>query len=69
MKTTKWFLVVLSLALVPIVITSGPSTRAFASGDADTAMNAFVSAYWDPSLKYFYTNSDHQIQQPQEDSP
>jgi predicted alpha-1,6-mannanase (GH76 family) len=61
MKTTKWILVVLSLALVPILITSGPSTRAFASGDADTAMNAFVSAYWDPSLKYFYTNSDHLV--------
>jgi predicted alpha-1,6-mannanase (GH76 family) len=61
MKTNKWFLVVLTIALVPILITSGPSTRAFTTSDADTAMNAFVNAYWNPSLKYFYTNSDHQV--------
>jgi hypothetical protein len=37
MKTIKWF-VVLSLALAPIMVTSGPSARAFTPSDADTAM-------------------------------
>ncbi|MCL6442763.1 MAG: carbohydrate-binding protein [Alicyclobacillus sp.] len=34
---------------------------AFSSSDADAAMNSFVNAFWDPNMKYFYTNSDHQI--------
>ncbi|MEV5322802.1 glycoside hydrolase family 76 protein [Nonomuraea fastidiosa] len=30
-------------------------------GDADAAMSAFISTFWDPQKKYFYTNSDRKI--------
>ncbi|NYE19080.1 glycoside hydrolase family 76 protein [Microbacterium immunditiarum] len=29
--------------------------------DADVAFDAFVDAFWDPTKKYFFTNSDHVI--------
>ncbi|MER6006616.1 glycoside hydrolase family 76 protein [Nonomuraea angiospora] len=44
-----------ALALAPA------PAHATVPADADAAMSAFVSAFWDPAKKYFYTNSDHQI--------
>ncbi|WP_120460946.1 glycoside hydrolase family 76 protein [Paenibacillus aceti] len=35
--------------------------KAFTADNADTAMHAFVSVFYDSDAKYFYTNSDHQI--------
>jgi predicted alpha-1,6-mannanase (GH76 family) len=35
--------------------------EAFTTSNADTAMTAFVSTFYDSSAKYFYTNSDHLI--------
>lgn len=37
------------------------SVTAFTTADADSALDAFISVFWDPQLKYFYTNSDRQI--------
>jgi predicted alpha-1,6-mannanase (GH76 family) len=34
---------------------------AFTSGNADTALNAWINTFWDSNKKYFYTNSDRQI--------
>jgi len=34
---------------------------ASATADADVAFDAFVDAFWDPTEKYFFTNSDHVI--------
>ena len=46
----------LALELVPV-----QPAQAFTSSNADTAMSAFVSTFWNSTTKYFYTNSDHQI--------
>lgn len=35
--------------------------RAATSSQADTAMDAFVAAFWDDSKDYFFVNSDHAI--------
>ncbi len=50
-----------SLLLAALVLAPQPPTHAATSADADTAMTAYVNAFWDPVKKYFYTNSDHQI--------
>ncbi|RXZ83791.1 carbohydrate-binding protein [Paenibacillaceae bacterium] len=34
---------------------------AFTASNADDAINSFINVFYDPSAKYFYTNSDHQI--------
>ncbi|GIG65038.1 glycoside hydrolase family 76 protein [Phytomonospora endophytica] len=47
--------------LLPALAVAPEPARAATTADADTAMDAFVAAYWDPAKKYFYTNSDHQI--------
>jgi predicted alpha-1,6-mannanase (GH76 family) len=48
--------------LLAAALTFAPApAHATVATDADAAMSAFVSAFWDPAKKYFYTNSDHQI--------
>lgn len=58
----KW--VSLSLVMVLFLTTWGGANRAsaFTSANADAAMTSFVNTFYDASAKYFYTNSDHQIQ-------
>ncbi|QGQ95622.1 carbohydrate-binding protein [Paenibacillus psychroresistens] len=55
----------LSLIMVSMLLVSFPFTankaNAFTTANADTAMSAFVSTFYDSSAKYFYTNSDHAI--------
>ncbi|MDF2836467.1 MAG: hypothetical protein K0Q63_2107 [Paenibacillus sp.] len=54
--------VLLAAALaLPVLATGGNKAEAFTSANADTAMNGFVSTFYDPAAKYFYTNSDHLI--------
>jgi hypothetical protein len=31
------------------------------SSDADAAVQAVISQFWDPAVNYFYTNSDHTV--------
>ena len=68
MRTTFW----LTLLLIPATLVScntlsvSPvsTTRMkvqATTANADAAMNAFVNVFWDPTKKYFYTNSDRQI--------
>lgn len=45
------------LALTGLAAPASASTAA----DADVAFDAFIDAFWDPSEKYFFTNSDHVI--------
>lgn len=45
------------------LLTTPRSGKTFTSTNADTAMSAFVNVFWNPNLKYFYTNTDHQIHQ------
>lgn len=37
------------------------TVKAVGTDDVMTATNAFLDAYWDANKKYFYCNSDHQI--------
>jgi predicted alpha-1,6-mannanase (GH76 family) len=62
MKTVNRYLLLLAIMLggISLALPARPAA-AFTASDADTAMNAFVSVFWDPNLKYFYTNSDRQI--------
>ncbi|GFZ88769.1 hypothetical protein GCM10008018_38550 [Paenibacillus marchantiophytorum] len=60
--TAKWLAA--SLATVLMVTAWGGDQRAaaFTTSNADAAMSSFVNVFYDASAKYFYTNSDHQIQ-------
>ncbi|MEV6034197.1 CBM35 domain-containing protein [Nonomuraea sp. NPDC052116] len=49
------------LVLTAALTLAPTPAHATVPADADAAMSAFVSAFWDPAKKYFYTNSDHQI--------
>ncbi|MEV4355285.1 glycoside hydrolase family 76 protein [Nonomuraea sp. NPDC049625] len=49
------------LVLTAALTLAPAPAHATVPADADAAMSAFVSAFWDPAKKYFYTNSDHQI--------
>lgn len=59
----KWKGLACTAILGTAILSATSLTTAFAttSTDADTAMNAFVNAFWDSSVNYFYTNSDHQV--------
>ncbi len=52
--------VVATLVGVASVATATPA-QALTASQADSAYNAFVATYWDPTAKYFYTYSDHQV--------
>lgn len=38
-----------------------PPASASTSSNADAAVQAVISQFWDPSVNYFYTNSDHAV--------
>jgi len=50
-----------SIAALALVAAIPAPAHASTATDADTAMSAFVTAFWNPSTQYFYTNSDHVI--------
>lgn len=55
----------LSVVLITTLLLSTPvmnkKAYAFTTTNADTAMSAFVSTFYDSTAKYFYVNSDHLI--------
>ncbi|MFC3790484.1 glycoside hydrolase family 76 protein [Paenibacillus sp. GCM10012307] len=46
-----------------VVIPENRRASAFTASNASDSMNSFINVFYDSSAKYFYTNSDHQIQQ------
>jgi predicted alpha-1,6-mannanase (GH76 family) len=60
---TKIFTGALTLVFVLASTLYLPTLRiqAFTSSNADDAMTALNNVFWDPTQKYFYCNSDHQI--------
>ncbi|GHF43365.1 putative alpha-1,6-mannanase (GH76 family) [Deinococcus metalli] len=69
MKPKSWaVLLLISLTLAacsrlpePDTVTRPQLSALATAANADTAMSSFVNVYWNPTKKYFYTNSDRQI--------
>ncbi|MBB6734835.1 carbohydrate-binding protein [Cohnella zeiphila] len=60
-KPARWgtWTVAVALACSPLSVIGPAQASAFTSSDADTAIKAFNSAFWDSSAKYFWANSGH----------
>ncbi|HEY0827356.1 MAG TPA: glycoside hydrolase family 76 protein [Bacilli bacterium] len=58
-KLTGLFLSLLLAVMLLLPARGGTNqASAFTTANADTAMNALINVFWDPTKKYFYANSD-----------
>ncbi len=61
MKGSRWYLLILLPFLSGVLLMSSSShpAEAFTASDADSAMTAYVNAFYNGSAKYFYADTTH----------